>query len=298
MFEAFIQADTSTSRYFGGSGLGLAITKNFCEMLGGDITVTSKKAAGTTFVVRLPATAPSAVEDNVEVAAPEPPPLAGEAVTVLVVDDDAKVRDLLSRFLGRKGYHVRTAANGKEALSLAESLRPDAITLDVPMPGMDGWAVLSALKNNAELSEIPVIMLSIVEDRRIGFSLGAADYLIKPVDRDKLLSTLHKHCPGKQRRVLVVEDDAPTRKMMKAILENEKWSVDEAENGLVGLECVASAIPDVILLDLMMPVMDGFDFLSEIRANENWRGIPIIVVTAKTLTAKDRRQLEAGRKRC
>ncbi|MDP6572309.1 MAG: PAS-domain containing protein [Rhodospirillales bacterium] len=292
VFDPFAQADSSTSRHFGGSGLGLAITRSFCQMLGGDITVTSEKDVGSTFVVRLAAAAPSALEDGGEVAALQTPPKPKGAATVLVVDDDPKVRDLLSRYLGRNGYHVRAAANGEEALSLAERLRPDAITLDVLMPGMDGWAVLGALKDNAELSEIPVIMLSIVDDRRIGFSLGAADYLIKPVDREKLMSTLRKHCPGNRRRVLVVEDDAPTREIMKSILKKEKWVVDEAENGLVGLRRVADAMPDVILLDLIMPEMDGFEFLSEIRANENWRGVPVIVVTAKTLTAKDRRQLE------
>ena len=292
VFDAFTQAESSTSRYFGGSGLGLAITKNFCQMLGGGIAVTSEKDVGSTFVVRLPAATPSALEDGGEVAALETVQKPEGASTVLVVDDDPKVRDLLGRFLGRNGYHVRTASNGEEALSLAERLRPDAITLDVLMPGMDGWAVLTALKGNAALSDIPVIMLSIVDDRRIGFSLGAADYLIKPVDRAKLFSTLRKHCPGKRRRVLVVEDHAPTRNMMKTILKKEKWVVDEAENGLVGLQRVADAMPDVILLDLMMPVMDGFEFLSKIRGNENWRGIPVIVVTAKTLTAKDRRQLE------
>ena len=292
VFDAFTQADSSTTRHFGGSGLGLAITKTFCQMLGGDIAVTSEQGVGSTFVIRLPATAPPALEDGGEVAVSTTPQKPKGATSVLVVDDDPKVRDLLSRYLGRNGYHVRTAANGEEALSLAGRLRPDAITLDVLMPGMDGWAVLGALKGDAALSDIPVIMLSIVDDRNIGFSLGAADFLIKPVDREKLLSTLNKHCRSTRRRVLVVEDDAPTREMMKAILKKDKWVVDEAENGLVALQRVEAEIPDAILLDLIMPVMDGFDFISRISANKNWRKIPVIVVTAKDLTAKDRHELE------
>ena len=292
VFDAFTQADSSTTRHFGGSGLGLAITKTFCQMLGGDIAVTSEQGVGSTFVIRLPATAPPALEDGGEVAVSATPQKPKGATSVLVVDDDPKVRDLLSRYLGRNGYHVKTAANGEEALSLAGRLRPDAITLDVLMPGMDGWAVLGALKGDAALSDIPVIMLSIVDDRNIGFSLGAADFLIKPMDREKLLSTLNKHCRRTRRRVLVVEDDAPTREMMKAILKKDKWVVDEAENGLVALQRVEAEIPDAILLDLIMPVMDGFNFIPRISANKNWRKNSVIVVTAKDLTAKDRHELE------
>ncbi|MFQ5954860.1 MAG: response regulator [Kiloniellales bacterium] len=290
VFDAFTQAESSTTRDYGGTGLGLAITKNFCQMLNGDITVASEPGKGSSFVIRLPATAsapdlgPETPHDAVTVS-----PVAA---TVLVIDDDPVVRDLLQRHLGRSGYRVETAAGGEEGLRLAREMRPDAITLDVLMPEMDGWAVLSALKNDPGLGEIPVIMLTIVDQRSIGFSLGASDYLNKPVDRDQLLAVLHKHCPAKTpRRVLLVEDDAPTREAIRRVLERHDWIVAEAENGLVGLERLADAVPDIILLDLMMPEMDGFEFVSKLRESDEWQSIPVVVVTAKTLTAEDRRQL-------
>ncbi len=293
VFEAFTQADSSTTRNYGGTGLGLAITKNFCEMLHGEITCTSEPGTGSTFTVRLPLDAERpgpAPTEPVTVTAGE----AG-AHTVLVIDDDADVRDLLSRHLVKSGYRVATAGGGEDGLNCARELRPDAITLDVLMPGMDGWAVLSALKDDAELSDIPVIMVSMVDDRSLGYSLGAADYLNKPVEHERLLAVLKKHCPEKDRgQVLIVEDDAATREMMRRVLEREGWETAEAENGLVGLERLAEAAPGAILLDLMMPEMDGFEFLAKLRESEAWQGIPVIVVTAKTLTAADHRRLKGS----
>jgi hypothetical protein len=209
-----------------------------------------------------------------------------------VVDDDPAVRDLLRRHLERNGYRVETAVGGEDALRLARGMRPDVITLDVLMPEMDGWALLALLKSDPSLAQIPVIMITVVDERRVGFSLGASDYLGKPVDRDQLLAVLRKHCPGiPQIRVLVVEDDHATREVMRRNLERENWHVLEAENGRIALQLLEETLPDIILLDLMMPEMDGFEFLDNIRREPRWREIPVIVVTAKTLTDEDRQRL-------
>jgi PAS domain S-box-containing protein len=292
VFEAFTQADDSTTRSYGGTGLGLAITKSFCRLMGGDVTLTSEAGKGTTFTVRLPAVprapsdaAVSAAEKRSEgpqVTEPEHAPI------VLVVDDDPNARELLRRHLQRKGYAVRVAANGEEAMQLARTLQPDVVTLDVLMPQMDGWAVLSAMKEDAVLAEIPVIMVTIVDNQSIAFSLGAADYLIKPIDRDRLVRALEKCCPrGAPRHVLIVEDDAPTSELMARALRQIDCTVTQAENGRAGLERLNEALPDAILLDLMMPEMDGFEFIAQVRAETRWRHIPVIVVTAKTLTTED-----------
>jgi CheY-like chemotaxis protein len=292
VFEAFTQADESTTRSYGGTGLGLAITKSFCRLLGGDVTLTSEAGKGTTFLVRLPAvthaapdTATLAVEKRspgLQVAEPEHAPI------VFVVDDDPNARELLCRHLQRGGYAVRTAANGEDAMQLARTLKPDVVTLDVLMPQMDGWAVLSAMKEDAALAEIPVIMVTIVDNQSIGFSLGAADYLIKPINRDQLVRAVEKCCRrGELRHVLIVEDDAPTSELMGRALREIDCTVTQAENGRVGLERLNEASPDAILLDLMMPEMDGFEFVARLRADPRWRRIPVIVVTAKALTAED-----------
>ena len=293
VFDAFTQADSSTTRNYGGTGLGLAITKNFCTLMNGDITLASEPGKGSTFTIRLPAVAKDVMAEE---AKPQAAPEATEGGrTVLVVDDDPVVRDLMTRHLGRGGYRVETVASGEEALTAARALRPDAITLDVLMPTMDGWAVLSALKDDPELASIPVIMVTIVDDRSIGFSLGASDYLNKPVDADKLIGLLKKHCPEKtRRRVLIVEDDPATRELICRMLGGEQWDIDEAENGLVGLARLEQDLPDIILLDLMMPEMDGFEFVSAIRNDDRWCDIPVIVVTAKTLTAHDRERLNGS----
>lgn len=292
VFEAFTQADVSTTRTYGGTGLGLAITKSFCRLMGGDVTLTSEAGKGTTFKVRLPAvpraasdTAVPAAEkrsEDLQVTEPEHMPI------VLVVDDDPIARELLRRHLQRSGYAVRVAANGEEAIQLARTLQPDVVTLDVLMPQMDGWAVLSAMKEDAALAEIPVIMATIVDNQSIAFSLGAADYLIKPIDRDRLVRAVEKCGPrGAPRHVLIVEDDAPTSELMARALRQIDCTVTQAENGRVGLERLNEALPDAILLDLMMPEMDGFEFIARVRAEARWRRIPVIVVTAKTLTAED-----------
>jgi signal transduction histidine kinase/CheY-like chemotaxis protein len=291
LFQAFTQADATTTRRYGGTGLGLAITKQFCDLMGGSIRVESEPGRGSTFILELP-TDVSKGKPAPEAPKPTPPvPTPGRGC-ILVVDDDPKVHRLIEMTLKPEGYLLHFAANGKEGLRLAQGLRPAVITLDVLMPDMDGWAVLSALKGNPETAGIPVIMLTIIEDRDLGFALGASEYLVKPIDRSRLLEVLRKYLRDKPAgQVLIVEDDAALREMLRRMLEMEKWTVAEAENGLAGLERVRAAMPSVILLDLLMPVMDGFQMLVELRKQEEWRQIPVVVITAKDLTQQDRARL-------
>jgi signal transduction histidine kinase/DNA-binding response OmpR family regulator len=286
LFEAFSQADAATTRKYGGTGLGLALSRRLCRMMDGDVTAESEVGRGSTFTIRLPAEVAEVVEEPV---APAAAPAASGVGTVLVIDDEAAVRDLMQRFLTREGFRVVTASGGEEGMRLARELRPDAITLDVMMPGMDGWAVLSALKADPDVADIPVIMLTIVDDKNMGYALGASDYLTKPIDRERLVTILQEH--RRDLPVLVVDDDVEVRQLFRRILEPEGYTVVEAENGREALERLRDVSPSVILLDLMMPVMDGFEFVAEVRRHEPWRAIPIVVVTAKDLSHHDRERL-------
>jgi len=306
LFQDFTQADASTTRKFGGTGLGLALTRRFCQMMGGDVTVHSVPGEGSIFTIKLPAVVgeakPEAAAEAAGVEAvlaspddgggdgaePLPPP----ATCVLVIDDDPMQRDLMQRFLSNEGFCVRAAGGGEQGLRLARQLRPVAITLDVMMPDMDGWSVLKALKADAALSDIPVIMLTMVDDPERGFTLGAADYATKPVDRQRLSRILKKYtCPHPPCSVLLVDDDPASRAMTRNILEKEGWKVSEAENGRVALECMERERPSLILLDLMMPEMDGFEFADRVRRHPEWRLIPIVVLSAHDLSGEERRRL-------
>jgi signal transduction histidine kinase/DNA-binding response OmpR family regulator len=294
LFEAFTQADTSTPRSYGGTGLGLAISRSFCRQLGGDITLVSELGKGTTFTARLPAVTRASPAEASSAAPDVEAPAAGSAPSVLVVDDDPSARDLLKRYLKRAGYAVTVAGSGEEALRLARAATPDIVTLDVLMPQMDGWAVLAAMKENAALADIPVIMVSVTDNRDIATSLGVSDFLMKPVEREQLLRSLQRCYPQLARRqVLIVEDDAPTRELMRSILEKNRCIVVEAEHGLAGLERLTEARPNIILVDVMMPEMDGFEFIGRVRAEACYRDIPIVVITAKTLTPEERARLNS-----
>jgi len=292
LFQAFSQAEASTARKFGGTGLGLAVTRRFCQMMGGDISMESEYGVGSTFTIRLPAGVAERKAEPALVAESRFEPVPEGASTVLVIDDDPSVHDMMRRFLSKEGFRVETASGGEEGLHLTRELRPDAITLDVLMPKMDGWTVLTTLKTDPELADIPVIMLTIVDDKNMGYALGASEYMTKPVDRERLVAILQKYrSDSLPCRVLVVEDEAMTREMLRRMLEKEGWAVSEAENGRAALERVAENPPGLILLDLMMPEMDGFQFMDELRKNKAWRSIPVVVVTAKDLTAEDRLRL-------
>jgi signal transduction histidine kinase/DNA-binding response OmpR family regulator len=300
LFQAFTQADASTSRKYGGTGLGLVISRKFCQMMGGDVSVTSVYGKGSVFTVRLPlrvadrkVPAAAAAGTAAESITIKPAGKVEPVATVLVIDDDPNACELMARGLSKENFKVVTAPTGEEGLKVARELRPDVITLDVLMPGMDGWAVLRSLKSDPELCEIPVIMITMMDDKEMGHTLGAADFLPKPIERDRLVSTLRKfrHKPG-DTPVLIVEDDPDIREMMRRALEQDGWVVLEAENGKVALQKVEEKKPDLILLDLMMPEMDGFEFVTALRKNQAWSAIPVVVVTAKDLTTQDRERLE------
>jgi signal transduction histidine kinase/CheY-like chemotaxis protein len=293
LFQAFSQADPSTSKKYGGTGLGLVLSRRFCQLMGGDITVESAPGAGSAFTIHLPADGKAPKPARVAQTEGSPTLTSAKAVTtVLVIDDDAAARELMQHSIDRHGLHTVGAGSGAEGLRLARELRPAAITLDVLMPGKDGWSVLTALRADPELAQIPVIMATIIDDKNMGFALGAADYVTKPIDREYLAQLLKKYrCAHPPCAVLVVEDDADLRAMVRRMLEQEGWAVAEAENGRVALDRVAENRPELIVLDLMMPEMDGFSFLEALRQNEAWRAIPVVVVTAKDLTAEDHQRL-------
>jgi CheY-like chemotaxis protein len=302
LFQEFIQADSSTTRRYGGTGLGLAISRRLCRLMGGDVTVESTPGEGSIFTARLPrqsaealeaADAPCTPAHPCAAAAPDPGQRRGGKV--LVIDDEQTVRDLMRRFLAREGFDVITASDGREGLELARQLRPALITLDVLMPEFDGWSVLQELKADPELAQIPVLMISILDEKHKGYALGAADYMTKPFNRDRLRALLAKYSgAGRGRRILVVEDDADTRRWLSRALEGEGWQVAEAENGRVALERLVETPPDLIVLDLMMPEMDGFEFLSQLRRDQALRKIPVVVITAAEQTDADRSRLNGG----
>ncbi len=293
LFVAFAQAEASTASKYGGTGLGLAISRMFCEMLGGAISVASTPGKGTSFTVQLPVE----VRENSAAAPATESATAlstGAAGTVLVIDDDPTSRQLVARMLSKDGFRVIEAASGEEGLALARTERPDVITLDVLMPVLDGWGVLTALKGDKELATIPVVMLTITDEKNLGFSLGASEYLTKPIDRAQLSEVLKRYRRTPGGKVLIVEDDAPTRAVLRRSLEKAGWSVSEAENGRIGLEKLDADQPSLVLLDLMMPEVDGFAFLDGVRSRTFAEAPSVVVITAKTLTESDRQRLSGG----
>jgi CheY-like chemotaxis protein len=325
LFKDFVQADSSTTRKYGGTGLGLAISQRFCNMMGGAITVSSEVGVGSVFTVRLPA---QVIPPAGAVTAPERPTPSETAVyvrtfdpaqltetfearegdglaleqptptghdtspaSILVIDDDPAAREIIGQFLRRDGLSVHTAANGPDGLKLAAALRPAAITLDVMMPGMDGWSVLTVLKSNPATADIPVIMLTMVNDKTRGYALGAADYLTKPIDWERLQAIIQRHCFDTMRRIgaiMVVDDDGAMREILRQMLSQAGWRVVEATNGRDALVRLEEGVPDLILLDLMMPELDGFGFIEALRERPEWHSVPVVVLTAKDLSGDER----------
>jgi len=300
LFKSFSQVHSDNIQKYGGTGLGLAITKRICEMMGGDIFVESKPDEGTTFSVHLPAvmptpeiapiTLPSIPKSGKDSSEPDSEP---QENVILVIDDDPMIHNQMKRAFEKEGYKIVCASDGEEGLTLARKLHPTLITLDVLMPGMDGWTVLTKLKDDPEVANIPVFVISMVDEENKGYTLGASEYVTKPIDRTRLHILMKKY-RWDSGSALVVEDDPGTRKLLSSMLEEYGLSVQQAENGKIALERVQEKSPGVIFLDLMMPEMDGFEFIEELKKNPEHRPIPIVVVTSKDITQADRLRLNGG----
>ncbi|HBW48696.1 MAG TPA: hypothetical protein DEF47_02185 [Herpetosiphon sp.] len=297
LFQPFTQADASTTRKYGGTGLGLALSRRLAQLLGGDIRVQSELGVGSTFSVHLP----QSVIDMAPVSLlDEAPVIISDANNnqpkVLIIDDDRNVHHLLSRTLKREGWSVLSAFDGENGLAMVRNHHPTAILLDVLLPGhVNGWEILAEIKADPKIATIPVIMHTIVAEPNQGVSFGVYDYLIKPVDRGQLLRTLRSCIDpqnAKTQLVLVVDDDHDSRAMLRRMLEGAGWKVYEAANGREALGALHSRPFGAMILDLMMPEMDGFETIAALQELEQFRDLPIIVVSAKELTEEERQQLE------
>lgn len=318
LFVPFTQADVTTTRKYGGTGLGLTISQHYCQMMGGTIDVDSEPDKGTVFTVRLPTKVEAGnepkndssqlytenklldLESDAEAlrfhngtGEERGVNLRKKVSSVLVIDDDPSVRNMLTRYLSKWGFVVRTASDGPSGLAMAYEEHPDVITLDVMMPGMDGWSVLRMLKQDENTSHIPVIMLSVINDKDRGFTLGANDFLTKPIDWRALSNVVKKNIRSQHTiSVLVIDDDDETRDMINRKFSKNNWEVFDAKNGREGLAILEVKRPSIILLDLMMPVMDGFEFLERFNQHKEWKDIPVILLTAADLSSEERRFLE------
>jgi signal transduction histidine kinase/DNA-binding response OmpR family regulator/HAMP domain-containing protein len=318
VFEEFQQIDSSSARKYKGTGLGLPIARNYARLLGGDLTVKSEFGKGSTFTLVippefpkdrlprpsgevappkavqaappaavLPATAPAAVPAVAPL--PTKPSDSGAGILILCIDDDPEVIDLLTRYLVPEGYSVRSASSGDEGIKLAEELHPTAITLDIMMPGKDGWQVLRELKANPKTKDIPVIIHSIIENRPLALSLGALEVITKPSDARQVLSVVDRACRSKSQPILIVDDDQDFADALKRMLQAEGYEAMAVYSGGEALKIIEQVNPSLLFLDLLMPGIDGFAIVNQLRAQERWSDLPIVILSAADIPL-DRRQ--------
>jgi signal transduction histidine kinase/DNA-binding response OmpR family regulator len=295
MFQEFRQVDQGPDRQREGTGLGLALTKRFAELHGGTVTVQSSEGKGSTFTLRLPLEPPN---QSIE-PSPEPIPIRVTDLSrplVLVVEDNPQAAELLARHLEGGGFRMVIAHSGTEALSMASELKPVAITLDILLPEIDGWEVLTRLKQAEATRDIPVVVVSVVDNPGLGRALGALDYFVKPVDKEVLLSRLDRYTfttkvGQREIRILLVDDEPANLELLESVLRPAGFTTLRASGGKEGIEMARAEKPHLILLDLMMPEVTGFDVVETLRRDESTRSIPIMVLTAKQLTDDDKRQL-------
>ena len=297
LFRAFQQADASTARKYGGSGLGLAISRRLAQLMGGDISVQSALGEGSTFTLRLPADITHYSASFMTLDA-DTQPLRSTG-TVLIIENDPEIAELIAAHVAGAGMRAEVATNGETGLQRVTELSPDVITLDAQLPDMSGWDTLGRLKSSPTTQTIPVVMISIDENRERGFALGATDYLTKPIDRQRLRQVLERFVsnsrqPGTGSQALIIDDDPLMRGLLRDVLEEQSWQVSEAANGQTALQHIATQLPNLILLDLMMPQMDGFEFANALRQNSIWQAIPVIVITAMELTPQQRSRLNGS----
>lgn len=287
IFEEFRQVDGTARREFGGTGLGLALVRRFVELQGGRVRVDSRLGAGSTFTFTLPVRSRAAVVTRTPDTAP------AQAARVLVVEDDANAFDLIASALGSAGYYAIRARHGDEAIRLARDSRPAAVTLDLVLPGMDGWEVLKQLKNDVATRQLPVVIISMVDNHDLGMALGADDYFVKPVDRARLLDRLREITARRGKRLLVIDDDATVHTILDEDLSALGYAIDNAFCGEDGIRFAEERSPDVIILDLMMPGMSGFEVADSLKQNPRTANIPILVLTSKEISSDERALLHA-----
>ena len=290
IFEPFSQADSTENSKVKGTGLGLTIAKAYSELLGGYIHVESEEGEGSSFSSYILQDYFSAKEKKIkkylDKTSEKPLPTQGEKI--LVIDDDIVFLDLLNTRLNKEGYMVYTANSGEKGLRKAKKILPDIIILDIVMPDIDGWTVYKKLKSTPLLSEIPVIIVTIGDYQKMAKDFGVVDFLSKPINWKKLSIILENYkLITKSRHILVVDDDVTTRIILRKMLVKDGWRIAEAEHGKDSIKCINTEKPELILLDLLMPVMDGFEFLKILKADDTWKNIPVIVITSKDLTEED-----------
>jgi CheY-like chemotaxis protein len=294
IFQEFEQVDGSTTRSVGGTGLGLPISRHFVEMHGGRIWVESEVGVGSTFTIQLPVKGPQATEEEDDQIVVD-----ASRRLVLAIDDDTEVLKMYKRYLEKQDFQVVGLSDSRQAVQKTHELRPYAVLLDLLMPNKDGWTIIQELKSNPKTQDVPVIMCSIVSAAGRGFSMGATDFLVKPITAERLLAALARlesgsdRSPGESRQVLIIDDTLEDRKLLRRTIESarEPYHVLEATDGFEGIEIIQQTRPDLVVLDLMMPEMDGFSVLESLKQDKDMRQIPIIVVTAKDLTEQERAQI-------